>query len=207
MSIITVKRSLALLVTAALAGCGTPVDKTSNAVAPGAPPGVAEDQLAELGVPAPEPVPVPTGAVGQPVRYVGRTTDPVTGQDAAYEVEMTVTETTCDVGKISAEYLDPVTPALGQFCVVRYDVRNVGAVPVTLDASMSSLVDSRGRAYTVHSDGSWTLESAEERYSSEAINPTATVARSLVFDVPADAVPALFHVRDLWQTGVDITLS
>jgi hypothetical protein len=147
-------------------------------------------------------------SAGQPVVYIGETTDPVSDQLVAYEVTLTVKDFECDRTQIAgSRFTEPVHSKLGKFCVGRFDVTNTGAVPVSWSATQSSLVDDRGRTFTVASEATSQLAIfVEDRQTLPHINPTETFADALVFDMPTDGTPMLVHLRDSFQTGVDIAL-
>lgn len=152
------------------------------------------------------PTPAVTARAGEPTKYVGETTDPISDESVDYEVTITVSGAECGTQTIQAEYRDPVTATLGEFCVARFEVRNTGLIPVSFSPGQSSLVDSAGRTFSVHSDATSVLTDAEDRESFPTINPTGSAEMALVFDIPADSTPTLLHLRNGFQTGVDFAL-
>ncbi|MGJ9714378.1 DUF4352 domain-containing protein [Actinotignum sp. GS-2025d] len=93
--------------------------------------------------------------------------------------------------------------ASGQFVIVNVTVKNTGKEAEGFSESDQKLVDTAGRQHSVSGD-SWYL--GDEAMIFEKINPGNTITGKLLFDVPADAVPAKLELATGWTHKATITL-
>lgn len=96
--------------------------------------------------------------------------------------------------------------AQGQFLLVRMTVTNIGDEAQLFDGSSQKLLDTMGRTHSSDAGAAIYLGDAESFLNQ--INPGNTVAGVVVFDIPADAVPASLELHDSpFSGGVAVTLS
>lgn len=116
--------------------------------------------------------------------------------------EFTVTAVEPGVPSIGSAPLSQ--DAQGQFVVVRITVSNIGDQAQTFDQSSQKLVDARGRELS--SDPTAGIYLDDQNFLAQ-VNPGNSVQGVVVFDVPADAVPASLELHDSFLSGgVTITL-
>lgn len=151
-----------------------------DAVSDEAADGTADEPPAET-VPA-------AAAVGTPVR------------DGKFE--FTVTSVEAGVARIGGDF---GVDAQGQFLLVNVTVTNIGDEAQYFDGSSQKLTDTAGRTHS--SDGSAAIYLEDSNSFLNQINPGNSVEGVIVYDVPADAVPASIELHDsAWSGGVVVTL-
>jgi hypothetical protein len=96
-------------------------------------------------------------------------------------------------------------PALGQFCLVRLAVRNVGGEGRTLEAARRYLLAPGGRKASA--DLGVTLALSGPRLLSTLVNPGNRVQGTLVYDVPRGAAPTGMELHNSpFSRGVRVRL-
>lgn len=137
-----------------------------------------------------EPDPEPAAAVvGTPVR------------DGKFEFTVTSVET--GVPTVGDEFLN--AQAQGQFVLVHVTVTNIGDQAQMFDGSSQKLVDTAGREHSADTSAAIYLGDANSFLTD--INPGNSVEGTVVFDVPADAVPASVTLHDsFFSGGVEVSL-
>lgn len=117
--------------------------------------------------------------------------------------EFTVTGVETGVATIGSDTFG--TTAQGQFALVSVTVANIGDAAQSFFGDNATLVDTQGREHSADSSAAIYLESSESFFTE--INPGNTVDAVVVFDIPADAVPAALELHDsLFSGGVTVTL-
>lgn len=148
--------------------------------------------------PAGEPEPEPaqeepaaqTAGIGTPVR------------DGKFEFTVTGLET--GVAQVGNEFLNE--KAQGQFVLVHITVTNIGDQAQIFLDSNNTLVDTAGREHSANSSAGIYLEDNDVWLNE--INPGNSVTGTVVFDIPADAVPASLQLRDsMFSGGVTVSLA
>lgn len=135
-----------------------------------------------------EPPAAPAG-VGTPVR------------DGTFE--FTVTQVETGVARVGDAVLGE--DAQGQFVLLHLTVTNTGDEAQYFDGSSQKLVDTAGRTHSADSAAAIYLDDANSLLNQ--INPGNTVEGIVVFDVPADAVPASAELHDSpFSGGVTVAL-
>ncbi|CAM2790479.1 DUF4352 domain-containing protein [Prescottella defluvii] len=89
--------------------------------------------------------------------------------------------------------------AQGQFVVVTMTVQNTSDKPKGLSPSDQEMYDSQGRKFTADTSAGIALESDVSFW--DEINPGNKVTMKVVFDMPADAVPAEMELHDSVFSG------
>ncbi|WP_231955091.1 DUF4352 domain-containing protein [Occultella aeris] len=107
---------------------------------------------------------------------------------------MTSIETSVDT--VGSEYFNGQAP--GQFVLVHLTVTNIGEAPQYFSDSDQQL-DAAGREFAANSAAGIWIE-GNDTFVTE-INPGNTVAGTIVFDIPADAVPSTLELHDSFLSG------
>ena len=96
---------------------------------------------------------------------------------------------------------------VGQYCLVRMTVSNVGDAAQSLFADNQYLFDDRGRKFTADSTASvYTSDEAQTIY--QEINPGDSVTGTVYYDVPKSTRPARLELHDSASSdGVEVSLS
>lgn len=183
---------LLAIIGAALGGGGEDEPTPPAAVAP-APNAPSDDAPAEPApeAPAAEPEPEEPAApgVGTAVR------------DGKFEFTVTSVET--GVATVGDEFLNQ--QAQGQYVLVHMTVTNIGTEAQMFDGSSQELTDTAGRTHSADSSAAIYLGDANSFLTD--INPGNSVEGTVVFDVPADAVPASIDLHDsMFSGGVEVAL-
>lgn len=183
---------LLAIIGAALGGGGEDEPTPPAAVAP-APDAPSDDAPAEPApeAPAAEPAPEEPAApgVGTPVR------------DGKFEFTVTSVET--GVATVGDEFLNQ--QAQGQYVLVHMTVTNIGTEAQMFDGSSQELTDTAGRTHSADTSAAIYLGDANSFLTD--INPGNSVEGTVVFDVPADAVPATIELHDsMFSGGVEVAL-
>lgn len=117
--------------------------------------------------------------------------------------EFTVTGVEAGVAEIGDEYFGE--QAQGQFVLVHLTVSNIGDEAQTLFGDNQTLVDDQGRQHSANTMASIYLDD-NDTFVNE-INPGNTVEGTIVFDIPADAVPVSIELHDsAFSGGVSVNL-
>lgn len=117
------------------------------------------------------------------------------------DFEVTVTNVEKGVSHIGNDVLGK--DATGQYVIVDVTVKNTGKEAAGFAESEQKLVDTEGRQHSVSGDSLY-LGDASMIY--EKVNPGNTVTGKLLYDVPADAVPAKLELATGWTHKATITL-
>jgi len=167
----------------------------SGATDSGATDGGAGDSGADAVV---EPVPAEEPAVEEAtVPGVGTAV-----RDGKFEFTVTSVET--GVATVGDEYLNQ--QAQGQFVLVHVTVTNIGDAAQMFDGSSQKLVDTAGREHSADSSAAIYLGDSNSFLTD--INPGNSVQGTVVFDIPADAVPATISLHDsFFSGGVEVALA
>jgi len=95
--------------------------------------------------------------------------------------------------------------AQGQFVIVTMTVSNISDEPKGLSPSDQKLIDTQGRSFGPDTGAALNLDSDVTFW--DEINPGNTVTMPVVFDMPADAVPASIELHDsMFSGGVSVSL-
>lgn len=98
------------------------------------------------------------------------------------------------------------TSPQGRFVYVTVTVTNHGDEPGSFFGDNQYLVDTEGRKASADTEAAVYLPESQSLY--EEINPGNTLTGTVVFDIPADAVPAAVELHDsLFSGGVTVDLS
>ncbi|OLT54629.1 DUF4352 domain-containing protein [Cellulosimicrobium sp. CUA-896] len=187
---------LLAIIGGALGGGGEDEPATTAAVA-GAPAADGpSDGAADTAEPAPEapaeePAPEEPAApgIGTPVR------------DGKFEFTVTSVET--GVATVGDEFLNQ--QAQGQYVLVHMAVTNIGTEAQMFDGSSQELTDTAGRTHSADTSAAIYLGDANSFLTD--INPGNSVDGTVVFDIPADAVPATIDLHDsMFSGGVEVAL-
>lgn len=117
--------------------------------------------------------------------------------------EFTVTQVETGVTEVGDEFLNE--QAQGQYVLVHITVTNIGDRAQSLFGDNQTLVDTEGREHSADSTAALYLDSADTFFSE--INPGNSVGGVVVFDIPADAVPAAIELHDsMFSGGVTVSL-
>lgn len=157
---------------------GTGAAGTTDAAEPGAEPGTGEEAPA-----APEPAAPAAPGIGTAVR------------DGKFEFTVTAVEP--GVGRVGDDLLG--VDAQGQFVLVHVTVTNIGDAAQMFDSSSQKLFDAQGREHSADSTAGIYLGDANSFLND--INPGNSIQGVVVFDVPADAVPASIELHDSFLSG------
>lgn len=188
---------LVLVVLVAVGGAlgGGDGDDPSTGASPTAPveapePAAAEDDAAPAAAPAEDAAPAEQlPGIGDAVR------------DGKFE--FTVTQVETGVSEVGDEYLSE--QAQGQFVLVHMTVANIGDRAQMLDGSNQTLLDTEGREHSASSTAAIYLDGSDTFLND--INPGNVVEGIVVFDIPADAVPASIELHDsMFSGGVTVSL-
>ncbi|MEE6280494.1 DUF4352 domain-containing protein [Georgenia sp. MJ170] len=118
--------------------------------------------------------------------------------------EFTVTDVEAGVAEVGNEWLNE--QAQGQFVLVHVTVANIGDQAQMFHGDNHTLVDDQGREHSANSAAAIYLEDSDSFLTD--INPGNTVEAVVVFDIPADAVPAAVELHDsMFSGGVTVSLS
>lgn len=117
------------------------------------------------------------------------------------DFEVTVTNVDKGVSHIGNDVLGK--DATGQYVIVDVTVKNTGKEAAGFSESEQKLVDTEGRQHSVSGDSLY-LGDASMIY--EKVNPGNTVTGKLLYDVPADAVPAKLELETGWIHNATVTL-
>ncbi len=119
------------------------------------------------------------------------------------KLEFTVTSVETGVATVGDQYLNE--QAQGQFVLVHMTVTNIGDAAQMFDGSSQKLVDTAGREHSADSSAAIYLGDANSFLTD--VNPGNSVEGTVVFDVPADAVPATISLHDsFFSGGVEVSL-
>ncbi|MFD4294404.1 DUF4352 domain-containing protein [Rhodococcus sp. NPDC058532] len=175
----------AVLVIAGAAGGG---DKDATTPAPAAPT-VASGEPGPAAA-APEASETPDAGIGSPVR------------DGKFEFTVTNVETgLSSLG--DNPYLEK--QAQGQFVVVTMTVLNTSGEPKGVSPGDQKLFDTQGREFSADTSAGLNLDTDVAFW--DEINPGNAVTLKVVYDMPADAVPASMELHDsMFSGGVDVAL-
>lgn len=79
--------------------------------------------------------------------------------------------------------------AQGIYYILKAEIKNNGNVTKTVDPSMFNIVDSKGRRYAYSNDGQLRLsfEKSDASFFYDQIQPSLSITRYIVFDIPKDA--------------------
>lgn len=95
--------------------------------------------------------------------------------------------------------------AQGQFVLVSITITNIGNEAQSFFGDNATLVDTEGREHSADTSNSIYLDNADSIYSE--VNPGNTLETQVLFDIPADAVPASIELHDsLFSGGVTVAL-
>ena len=115
--------------------------------------------------------------------------------------EFTVTSVEPGVARVGGSAVNK--QAQGQFVLVHVTVTNTGDQAQWFFASNQTLVDTQGRQHSADESAAIYLDD----YITAEINPGNSVQGTVVFDIPADAVPASVELHDsAFSGGVSVTL-
>lgn len=89
--------------------------------------------------------------------------------------------------------------AQGQFVIVTMTVQNISDKPKSLSPSNQELYDAQGRKFSADTMAAINLDSDVAVW--DEINPGNTVTMHVVYDMPADAVPAEIALHDSMLSG------
>ncbi|MBS5749439.1 MULTISPECIES: DUF4352 domain-containing protein [Actinotignum] len=117
------------------------------------------------------------------------------------DFEVTVTNVEKGVSHIGNDVLGK--DATGQYVIVDVTVKNTGKEAAGFAESEQKLVDTEGRQHSVSGDSLY-LGDASMIY--EKVNPGNTVTGKLLYDVPADAVPAKLELETGWIHNATVNL-
>ncbi|MFD0823081.1 DUF4352 domain-containing protein [Micromonospora zhanjiangensis] len=100
------------------------------------------------------------------------------------DLEFRVRTMHCGVDRIG----DPLVSqsAVGQFCVVQLDVRNIGRHPVTFADTLQRAYGPTGQQYVADPSAGILVNADKQDFLSE-INPGNQVTGAVVYDIPRDA--------------------
>lgn len=97
------------------------------------------------------------------------------------------------------------TTAQGRFVYVTLTVTNHGDAPGSFFGDNQYLIDTEGRKASADTEAAIYLPESQSLY--EEINPGNTLTGTVVFDIPADAVPTALELHDsLFSGGVTVHL-
>lgn len=117
--------------------------------------------------------------------------------------EFVVTQVDPGVAQVGDAVLG--TTAQGQFVLVHLTVTNIGTEAQYFDGSSQTLVDTLERQHSADTTAAIYLGDANSFLNQ--INPGNTVEGVVVFDIPADAVPASLELHDsAFSGGVAVQL-
>ncbi|RVW06282.1 DUF4352 domain-containing protein [Rhodococcus spongiicola] len=134
--------------------------------------------------PAPAPAPKPVPGMGTPVRdgkFEFVVTDVVTGLSTVGDNPFLTEQ------------------AQGQFVVVTMTVQNTSDKPKGLSPDNQEMYDTQGRKFTADTMAGIALDSEVSIW--DEINPGNKVTMKVVYDMPADAVPAEMELHDSMFSG------
>lgn len=98
------------------------------------------------------------------------------------------------------------TSPQGRFVFVTVTVTNHGDAPGSFFGDNQFLIDTEGRKAGADTEAAIYLPESQSLY--EEINPGNTLTGTVVFDIPADAVPAAVELHDsMFSGGVTVNLS
>ena len=182
--VLTGLAALALLVVGIVAVSDGDEDATAG--------GAAQDENA-AGAPAEE-------AEAEPADDTAGVGDTAADGDFAF----VVSEIETGVESVGDEYLG--VEAQGQFVLVHLEVTNTGDEPQYFSDTDQMMVDTEGRQHSADSEAGIYVAENDVLLISE-INPGNTASGVLVFDIPADAVPATVELHDsMFSGGVSVDL-
>ncbi|WP_251149785.1 DUF4352 domain-containing protein [Cellulosimicrobium sp. Marseille-Q4280] len=190
---------LVAIIGGALGGGGED-EPTATAVANEAP---AESAAPEGEAPEPAPEePAEEAPAEEPAPEVPATPGIGTAvRDGKFEFTVTSVET--GVPSVGDEFLSE--QAQGQYVLVHMTVTNIGDEAQMFDGSSQELTDTVGRTHS--SDGSAAIYLGDANSFLTDINPGNSVEGTVVFDIPADAVPASIDLHDsFFSGGVEVAL-
>ena len=125
----------------------------------------------------------------------------VTAADGKFEFVVTNVET--GLPSIGNDMFG--TQAQGTFALVHVTVTNIGDKAQSFFGDNQTLVDTQGREHSADTTAAIYLENSESMYTE--INPGNSVNAIVVFDIPADAVPATITLHDsMFSGGVTVSL-
>lgn len=119
------------------------------------------------------------------------------------DFEFIVTEVETGIATVGSEFLS--SDAQGQFVMVHVTVTNTGNSSATFMGMNQALVDTEGREHANDDGSTIYLENSDGWLT--AINPGNTLDAVVLFDIPADAVPAWIELHDsMLSRGVRVDL-
>jgi len=145
--------------------------------------------------PSQEASPPPPSATTEPPKVEAKAAIGTAVADGKFQ--FTVNAIKCGETKIGDEYLNKT--AQGNFCLVDVTVKNIGDVPQTFFGDNQYLFNSAGQKYSADSSAAMYLKDSNSMY--EEINPGNSLRGTVVFDIPADAVPASIELHDSAFSG------
>ncbi|TDE95063.1 DUF4352 domain-containing protein [Occultella glacieicola] len=117
--------------------------------------------------------------------------------------EFVVTGIEAGVSEVGSEYFNE--QAQGQFVLVHLTVTNIGEAPQYFSDSDQQMFDAAGREFAANSAAGIWIEGNDTFFTE--INPGNTVEGTIVFDIPADAVPTTLELHDSFLSGgVEVAL-
>lgn len=191
---------VALVVVVNLAGGGSDDPAPAGDVATGqaAATGTAEEPTGPADTAAP---PAEQPAAEPPAEAPAAAGIGTAVQDGKFEFVVTGIE--AGVAQVGNDVLNE--QAQGQFVLVHLTVANIGDASQALFDGNQTLVDTAGREHSANSTAGIYLEGNETFFTE--INPGNSVTGTIVFDIPADAVPASVELHDsMFSGGVTVTL-
>ena len=142
--------------------------------------------------PAPEPEPEPEAGPG-----LG---------DEAVDGDFTFVVTSVEDGPPVIGDADFGVEPQGRFVLVTMTITNNGDSPGSFFGDNQYLIDTEGRKAGADDEAAIYLDEAQSLY--EEINPGNSLTGTVVFDIPADAVPAALELHDsAFSGGVTVTLT
>jgi len=85
--------------------------------------------------------------------------------------------------------------ALGQFCVVRLSITNIGKVANMIDVTSQKLLDAKGTSYDERSMAGM-LFPENDNFELTNLNPGLSVTGAIVYDVPKTTTPVAIELHD-----------
>lgn len=119
------------------------------------------------------------------------------------DFEFVVNDVELGVDRVGNDFLG--TQAQGQFVLVHATITNIGTEEVTFFGSNQNLIDSQDRTHSADTEAAIYLEDANSFLTD--VNPGNTTDVIVIFDVPADAVPAAVELHgSMFSSGVLVSV-
>lgn len=98
--------------------------------------------------------------------------------------------------------------AQGQFCLMNVNVKNIGSVAQTFDASSQYVYDAGSKQYSSSSDGTIAANPSNSDFAIyETVNPGVNVSGTIAFDLPKGVTPTYAKLHDSGASnGVRVNL-